>query len=275
MKKQIERVALFHNRFKIENAAQPTASLSKEDMELRHRLMEEENNEYLDACKAENLVEVADALGDMMYILSGTILKHGLENHIEYIFDEIQRSNLSKLQGDGTPKLRADGKILKGEHYFKPNIKRILNRPFILRVLPFNFEQKKEREAAFAIRKEVFVEEQNVDAREEYDGFEASSQHYLAFADEEAVGTARWRMVKDGTKIKLERFAILKAYRGHGIGLDLVQHLLDDVKAYNLPVYLHAQEQVVDFYEKLGFRKTSDRFMEAGIGHYKMEWLIR
>ena len=88
--------------------------------------MREENEEYLDACKQGDLVEVADALGDQLYILCGTILKHGLQHKIEEVFDEIQRSNMSKLDINGKPIFREDGKILKGENYFKPNIKKIL-----------------------------------------------------------------------------------------------------------------------------------------------------
>lgn len=89
--------------------------------------MKEENEEYLDACKQGDLVEVADALGDQLYILCGTILKHGLQHKIEEVFDEIQRSNMSKLDEQGQPIFREDGKILKGENYFKPNIRKILD----------------------------------------------------------------------------------------------------------------------------------------------------
>ena len=89
--------------------------------------MREENDEYLDACRQGDLVEVADALGDQLYILCGTILKHGLQHKIEEVFDEIQRSNMSKLDSNGRPIFREDGKILKGQNYFKPNIKKILD----------------------------------------------------------------------------------------------------------------------------------------------------
>ena len=89
--------------------------------------MREENEEYLDACRNGDLVEIADALGDQLYILCGTILKHGLQNKIEEVFDEIQRSNMSKLDTNGMPIFREDGKIMKGENYFKPNIKEILD----------------------------------------------------------------------------------------------------------------------------------------------------
>ena len=88
--------------------------------------MHEENLEYLEACKKNDLVEIADALGDMMYILCGTILSHGLQDNIEDIFEEIQKSNMSKLGSNGKPIYRNDGKIMKGPGYFKPDIKKVL-----------------------------------------------------------------------------------------------------------------------------------------------------
>ena len=89
--------------------------------------MSEENDEYLEAAKNNDLVEVADALGDMLYILCGTIIEHGMQNKIEEVFDEIQKSNMSKLGSDGNPIYREDGKVLKGPNYFKPNILKILS----------------------------------------------------------------------------------------------------------------------------------------------------
>ena len=79
-----------------------------------------------EAAQSNDLVEVADALGDMLYILCGTIIEHGMQHKIESVFDEIQRSNMSKLGSDGSPIYRADGKVMKGPNYFKPNIKAIL-----------------------------------------------------------------------------------------------------------------------------------------------------
>ncbi len=90
--------------------------------------MEEENTEYLEACKKGDIVEIADALGDQLYILCGTILKHGLQDKIEAVFEEIQWSNMSKLDKDGKPIFREDGKILKSDQYSKPNIKRVLDK---------------------------------------------------------------------------------------------------------------------------------------------------
>jgi predicted HAD superfamily Cof-like phosphohydrolase len=88
--------------------------------------MQEENEEYKMACKNNDLTEIADALGDQLYILCGTILKHGLQDKIEGIFEEIQASNMSKLDDNGEPIFREDGKVLKGNNYFKPNIAKIL-----------------------------------------------------------------------------------------------------------------------------------------------------
>jgi predicted HAD superfamily Cof-like phosphohydrolase len=89
--------------------------------------MQEENDEYLQAAKNGDLVEVADALGDQLYILCGTILKHGLQHKITEVFEEIQRSNMSKLDKDGNPIYREDGKVMKSELYFRPDIAKILN----------------------------------------------------------------------------------------------------------------------------------------------------
>lgn len=128
LKETIEAVATFHDAFGIANNHQPTVELSESDIELRHRLMHEENEEYLEAAKEGDLVEVADALGDMLYILCGTILKHGLQDKIAEVFQEIQRSNMSKLDKDGKPIYREDGKVLKSDLYFRPNIQRILEK---------------------------------------------------------------------------------------------------------------------------------------------------
>lgn len=126
MKKQIGHVEKFHDTFGIPNEYKPVAAIKKELIELRYKLMAEENDEYLEAALAGDEVEVADALGDMLYILCGTILSHGMQHKIEEVFEEIQSSNMSKLGEDGKPIYREDGKVLKGPGYFKPNIKAIL-----------------------------------------------------------------------------------------------------------------------------------------------------
>jgi predicted HAD superfamily Cof-like phosphohydrolase len=128
MKKQINHVAKFHDVFQIGNELAPLSKVGKSTYTLRYNLMKEENEEYLEACENNDLVEIADALGDQLYILCGTILKHGLQHKIEEVFEEIQKSNMSKLDAQGNPIFREDGKILKGENYFKPNIKMILEK---------------------------------------------------------------------------------------------------------------------------------------------------
>ena len=127
MQNQLKSVKIFHEAFGVKISNKPTLELSKDILKLRHSLMQEENNEYLKAVEENNLIEVADALGDMLYILCGTILTHGFQNLIEDIFDEIQSSNMSKLGDDGKPIYRNDGKVLKGPNYKKPNIKKIIN----------------------------------------------------------------------------------------------------------------------------------------------------
>ena len=128
MKKYTDAVHEFHSAFKLGIKNEPTADLGETKNLLRFNLMKEENEEYLEAANANDLVEVADALGDMLYILAGTIIEHGMQYKIAEVFDEIQRSNMSKLGEDGHPIFREDGKVLKGPNYFKPNIGEILEK---------------------------------------------------------------------------------------------------------------------------------------------------
>ena len=128
MKRKIEAVEEFHKAFGLGVQQRPQADLGLETILLRYKLMREENEEYLEAASSNDLVEVADALGDMLYILCGTILEHGMQHKIEEAFEEIQRSNMSKLGPDGKPIYRADGKVLKGPDYSKPDIQAILDR---------------------------------------------------------------------------------------------------------------------------------------------------
>ena len=126
MKKQLDAVTEFHTAFKIGFSETPIADLGESKKLLRFNLMKEENEEYLEAVQNNDLVEIADALGDMMYILCGTIIEHGLQDKIEAVFDEIQKSNMSKLGEDGKPIYREDGKVMKGPSYFKPDFSKIL-----------------------------------------------------------------------------------------------------------------------------------------------------
>ena len=127
MQDKIEAVKAFHTAFKIGHRETPKADLGLDKNLLRYELMREENEEYLEAAKNNDLVEVAEALGDMLYILCGTIIEHGMQDKIEEVFAEIQRSNMSKLGEDGEPIYREDGKVLTGPNYITHNIKAILD----------------------------------------------------------------------------------------------------------------------------------------------------
>lgn len=126
MKKQLNKVAEFHKAFNQEDSV-TTIVYPNGGYNIRHNLMKEENEEYLEACVKGDVIEIADALGDQLYILCGTILKHGMQNIIEDVFDEIHRSNMSKLGENGMPLLRDDGKILKGPGYTKPELKQFFH----------------------------------------------------------------------------------------------------------------------------------------------------
>lgn len=126
MKDKIEAVKQFHEAFKLGYNTKPTANLEPDTKELRYKLMREENEEYLEAAQQNDTVEIADALGDMLYVLCGTIIEHGMQDIIDEVFTEIHRSNMSKLGTNGKPIYRKDGKVMKGKGYFKPNLK-----PFI------------------------------------------------------------------------------------------------------------------------------------------------
>lgn len=128
MKEKIQAVTEFHEAFGLGLNKKPTVTIGEDRKLLRFNLMKEENEEYFEAVKNNDLVETADALGDMLYILCGTIIEHGMQHKIDEVFNEIQKSNMSKLGEDGKPIYREDGKVMKGPNYFKPNIKAILNQ---------------------------------------------------------------------------------------------------------------------------------------------------
>ena len=128
MKRKIECVEEFHRIYKLGNSKKPIGKLKDGLEKLRFDLMAEENGEYLEAAQNGDVVEVADALGDMLYILCGTIIEHGMQNVIDDVFEEIHRSNLSKLDENGDPIYREDGKVIKGPNYFPPNLKKFFEK---------------------------------------------------------------------------------------------------------------------------------------------------
>lgn len=124
-----------------------------------------------------------------------------------------------------------------------------------------------EKETVFAIRRTVFVEEQNCPPELEWE-FEEEATHFLATYNGTPAGAARWRRTDKG--YKLERFAVLMEFRGKGVGQELVKTVLADLPADASYIYLHAQVQAMNLYAKLGFKAQGELFEEAGIQHYKM-----
>ncbi|MBM3918729.1 MAG: GNAT family N-acetyltransferase [Sphingomonadales bacterium] len=117
----------------------------------------------------------------------------------------------------------------------------------------------------FDIRNRVFVVEQQVDPKEEYDVYEGASTHLIAFWDGAAVGTARFRSTEKGWKI--ERMAVLAPFRRLGVGKALLLEVLVRIPQDGRSIYLHAQEHALSFYKGLGFSSSGDRFYEADIPH--------
>jgi predicted GNAT family N-acyltransferase len=125
----------------------------------------------------------------------------------------------------------------------------------------------------YAIRRTVFIDEQQVPAEEEFDRYEKESEHFLAYYDGVPCGAARWRETTGGTAAKLERFAVLKEFRGKGVGSALVEKVLTDVLAQKkyTRVYLNAQLAAIALYEKFGFTQVGEEFLECDIRHMQME----
>ncbi len=139
-----------------------------------------------------------------------------------------------------------------------------------VRIERFTLEDKDKAEIALKIRRKVFIEEQNVDPEEEYDEFEDVATHFLLYYNGNPVMTARWHETPEG--IKLGRFAMLKEYRGKGIGSKLLKYIIDDVLPLKKPLFLNAQVTAVNYYARFGFSKKGNTFLEAGIKHYLMEY---
>ncbi len=134
-------------------------------------------------------------------------------------------------------------------------------------IIKFGAGDAKSHEIALKIREKVFVEEQKVPKELEVEN-EEESIHFLLKAGNQSIATARFRLVEG--KVKLERFAILYQHRGKGYGHALLRYVLTEARKTKLPIYLNAQVQVVEYYEKSGFEREGPEFEEAGIKHYKM-----
>ncbi len=130
-------------------------------------------------------------------------------------------------------------------------------------------------DACRAIRQVVFVEEQRCPPEEEWDAYDDTARHMLLTVDGVPAGTARWRTTVYQTKpaAKLERFAILPAFRGRGLGRALVAWVsADALRAGFATQVLSAQAHLEGFYASFGFTRCGPNFWEAGILHVPMAW---
>jgi len=120
------------------------------------------------------------------------------------------------------------------------------------------------------VRRQVFIEEQGIKREVEFDGLDQNSDHLIAYNNNIPVGTARIRY-KNDVQAKLERMAVLKPYRGRGIGKEIAKASLKLAETKGtLEVVLNAQQSARGFYEKLGFQQEGEPFEEAGIPHIAM-----
>jgi predicted HAD superfamily Cof-like phosphohydrolase len=126
MEKQLLQVLEFQKAFNVESPDRPKM-LRKTRAKLRQSLLEEEVKELLEA---KNIIDVADAIVDILYITYGTAHEYGLADRLILLFDEVHKSNMTKVGADGKALFRRDGKVLKPETYVEPNLKPILERDF-------------------------------------------------------------------------------------------------------------------------------------------------
>jgi predicted HAD superfamily Cof-like phosphohydrolase len=126
MEKQIKQLKEFHTAFELPQRDVPTIIPIKE-FECRMNLLLEEVEELTWAYEKDDMVEVVDAIVDCLYVLLGTALQFGITNVLEECFDEVHRSNMSKLDTNGKPIVNKSGKVMKGPNYSRPDIARIIN----------------------------------------------------------------------------------------------------------------------------------------------------
>ncbi len=138
----------------------------------------------------------------------------------------------------------------------------------LIKTVKFDVGNKELFSEAKKIRTKVFIEEQNTDFAEEFDGSDSEATHFLIFFKGKPVGTSRVRITEEG--VKIERFAVYKNYRGKNIGAELFREIMNEYISLKKKIYLNSQVQAMKFYEKFGFVKTGKMFYEANIEHYKM-----
>ena len=127
MKSTIEQVREFHDAFGVKNEPHPTLSDKKTQL-LRVKLIQDELGELREALEAEDIVEVLDALVDISYVVEGSFLQFGLAFLKDSAFNEVHRSNMSKLDENGKPIFAPDGKVMKSKLYSRPNLAQFLEQ---------------------------------------------------------------------------------------------------------------------------------------------------
>lgn len=137
-----------------------------------------------------------------------------------------------------------------------------------INVKRFKYSEKEFFSEAVKIRTKVFIEEQNTDYDEEFDGEDAEAEHYLVYYDNIPAAAGRRRLTKEGHKI--ERFAVYKEFRGKHLAIALMNEMLKDLLPTEQKIYLHAQTHAESFYKQFGFKRAGEVFVEANIEHYKM-----
>ena len=126
MKDQLDSVRCFHEIFQAYMERTPTATVPAGISQGRIQMFLEELEEYRAAVQNHDIVEIADALTDMLYVLLGTFITHGLQDIAEELFAEVHRSNMSKLDEQGKPIFRQDGKVLKSDQFSDPDLRSII-----------------------------------------------------------------------------------------------------------------------------------------------------
>jgi predicted HAD superfamily Cof-like phosphohydrolase len=120
-------VLAFHEAFGLPRQAMPSAAdVTAELADLRVRLQREETDELAEAVEAGDVVAVADALADLVYVAYGTAITYGID--LDAVLAEVHRSNMSKLDSDGRPVMREDGKVLKSRWYTPPDVGGVLKQ---------------------------------------------------------------------------------------------------------------------------------------------------
>lgn len=125
-------VAAFHRAFDLPRRARPSTDVSADLAMLRVALLEEEITEFTVATNARDIIELADALADIVYVTYGAALTYGID--LDAVVREVHRSNMSKLDRHGRPVLRADGKVIKSDRYRPPDLAPVLLRQAALPV---------------------------------------------------------------------------------------------------------------------------------------------